>query len=103
MTVSPILEELASLTEIELRLISRIKPFVKVLRHGQQGFKGQAILSDQQVEEVGEQLPFTGLNMGLVIITESLDNITGNKMYIVDVEKKRALSAKQTFVQGSAN
>lgn len=53
MTVSPIREELASLSEIELKLISRIKPFVKVLslggRYGQQGFKGQAVLFAQQI------------------------------------------------------
>lgn len=97
MTVPPIPEELACLSEIELRLISRIKPFIKVLRlggrYGQQGFKGQAILFAQQVEEVAEQLPLCGANMGIAIVTENLENITGNRRYSVDTEKiKKALS-----------
>lgn len=85
MTVSHIPQELTCLSEIELRLILRIKPFNKVLclggRYGQQGFKGQAILFTQQVEELAEHFPLCGANMGVAIMTENLENMTGNIRY----------------------
>ncbi|CAG5057102.1 unnamed protein product [Parnassius apollo] len=56
-------------------------------RNGQQGFKGQAILFAQQVEEVAEQLPLSVANMGFTIVTEILDNVTGNRRYSVDTER----------------
>lgn len=91
MTISPIPQELSCLSEIELRLISRIKPFIKLLhlggRYGQQGFKGQGILFAQQVEELAERLPLSGTIMGFTIVTESLDNVTINRRYTVDIER----------------
>ncbi|CAG4958798.1 unnamed protein product [Colias eurytheme] len=96
MTVAPIPPEIECLSEMELRLISRIKPFIKVVRlggrYGQQGFKGQAILFAQQVEEIPEQLPLNIANAGISVVTENLDNVTNNRRYSVDIEKiKKAL------------
>lgn len=72
-------------------MIWRIKPFNKVLclggSYGQQGFKGQAILFTQQVEEVAEHSPLCGAKMGVAIVTENLENMTGNRRYSVDTEK----------------
>ncbi|KAF9798929.1 hypothetical protein SFRURICE_019711 [Spodoptera frugiperda] len=69
MTVSPVPPELDCLSEMEVRLISRIKPFIKIVRlsgrYGQQGCKGQAILFAQQVDEVTEQLPINAASAAL--------------------------------------
>lgn len=58
LTVPSIPTKLQILSEVELRLISRVTPFMKVVRlggtFGQKGFKGQAVLFAQQVEEVAE-------------------------------------------------
>ena len=96
MSVVPIPTELQCLNEMEIRLVSRIRPFIKVVRlggkFGQEGFKGQAILFAQQVEEVSEQLPISAANAGLAIVAESLQNVSSSRRYCVDVGKiKKAL------------
>lgn len=96
MIVASMPPEIECLSEMEIRLISRIKPFIKIVRlggrFGQQGFKGQAVLFAQQVEEIQEQLPISAANAGLSIVTENLENVTSIRRYSVDIEKiKKAL------------
>lgn len=96
MTVSTIPAELECLSEMEIRLISRIEPFLKVVRlgcrFGQQGFKGQAVLFSQQLEEIAEQLPISITSAGIIIVSETLQNVVNKKRYLIDITKiKRAL------------
>ncbi|CAH2096671.1 unnamed protein product [Euphydryas editha] len=77
-------------------IICQLRPFVKVVRlngrYGQQGFKGQAILFAQEIEEVIEQLPPNVANAGISIVTEKLENVTSDRRFSVDIDKiKRAL------------
>lgn len=86
--------ELAVLTDIEKRLISRVKCHVQILRlegrYGQFGFKGEAILFAQDVFEVIEnlpmELPIAPDQTGLVIVTETLENL-GSRHFEVSSER----------------
>ena len=53
--------EIAILTQVEVRLLARIIPFLKIIKFdgvfGQYGFKGQAVLFGQDIFEVTEKLP----------------------------------------------
>lgn len=76
-------EEMKEMTAVETRLISRIVPFLKIIKYegkfGQHGFKGQVILFAQDVFEVTEQIPKQlprQLNeTGIIAIAESLEDI----------------------------
>ncbi|KAJ8682628.1 hypothetical protein QAD02_018420 [Eretmocerus hayati] len=76
-------EVLKSLTNLEQRLLARIIPFVTVVklqgRFGQYGFKGQAILFAQDIQEVTERLPAmlprSPSTAGVIVVTEQLQNL----------------------------
>ncbi len=79
----PIPPELDGLTEVEVQLLARIIPFIKIVKYsgvfGQYGCKGQAILFAQDVFEVTEKLPTMlprcSKETGFIVVTEHLDNI----------------------------
>lgn len=91
----PIPQVIKDLTQAEQRLISRIIPFVKIVkldgRFGQYGFKGQAILFAQDLFEVTEKLPQmlprAPTDSGLVIITENLENLNITRQFSVSPPK----------------
>ena len=88
-------DELASCTQVELRLMSRVIPFIKIIKmdglFGQYSFKGQAILFAQDVLEVAEKLPKmlprSPEASGIVIILEELENL--NIVRELQVNKER--------------
>ena len=71
------------LTEPERRLLGRVIAFTKVVkfdgRFGQYGFKGNAILFAldifQVTEKLPEMLPRSSNNAGIVVVTETLENL----------------------------
>lgn len=89
--------EIANLTEVEKRLLSRIIPFVKIIklcgRFGQYGFKGQTVLFAQDVAEIAEQLPLNITSAGLAFIVEERENIGNCRQYYIDIDRlKKALT-----------
>ncbi|GFR06815.1 ATP-dependent DNA helicase [Trichonephila clavata] len=84
-------EVIANLSQAEQRLISRIIPFVKIIKlsgvFGQYGFRGQAVLFAQDVYEVTENLsnmlPRTSNNAGIVVVTERLENINVTRQFSI--------------------
>ncbi|GIZ00572.1 uncharacterized protein CEXT_448561 [Caerostris extrusa] len=87
-------EVIAELSQAEQRVISRIIPFVKIIKlsgiFGQNCFRGQAVLFAQDVFEVTENLPNilprTTNNAGIVI-TERLENINVTQQVLVCRQK----------------
>ena len=75
--------ELANLTYAEERFLSRITPFLKIVkldnRFSQNWCKGQVILFAKDVVEIAEQLPLTPHQAGLVLVVESLENLSCSK------------------------
>ncbi|KAH9639682.1 hypothetical protein HF086_002508 [Spodoptera exigua] len=94
MSLDEIPPEIASLSDVEVRLLSRIIPFVKMVklggRFGQHGFHGQAVLFGQDVEEIAEQLPLRISSAGLVIICEQLESVERLRQFSVNIQKLRA-------------
>lgn len=94
MTVPEPPQQLVALSEVEIRLVSRIVPFVKIIklggRFGQKGFKGQAVLFAQQVEEITEQLPMAIEQCGLTVVIETLENVDRVREYRVNLDNLRA-------------
>lgn len=80
------------LTQSEQRLLSRIIPFVKIIKltgiFGQYGFRGQAVLFAQDIFEVSEKLlnmlPRSSDNAGIVVVTEHLENLNNTREYTID-------------------
>lgn len=83
--------EIATLSEVEKRLLSRIIPFLKMIklsgRFGQHGFRGQAVLFAQDVGEVAEQLPLNITDAGLAFITEHRENVENCRQYCVNIDR----------------
>ena len=87
-------QEIAVLTQVEIRLLARIIPFMKIVKYdgifGQYGFKGQAVLFAQDIFEVTERLPTTlprsPNSAGLVVITESLENLDITREFTISRE-----------------
>lgn len=79
----------------EQRLISRIIPFVKIIKlsglFGQYSFRDQAVLFTPDVFQVAENLPNmlprSTNNAGLVVITERLENINVTRQFSVSRQK----------------
>lgn len=79
----PIPDCIKKLSQSEQRLLSRIIPFVKIIKldglYGQYGFKGQAILFAQDIFEVSDKLPHmlprSVEDSGIVVVTECLENL----------------------------
>lgn len=88
-------EVIAKLSQAEQRLISRIIPFVKIIKlsdvFGQYSFRGQAVLFAQDIFEVTENLPKmlprTTNNTGIVVVTERLENINVTRQFSISREK----------------
>ena len=88
-------EVIADLSQAEQRLISRIIPFVKIIKlsgvFGQYSFRGQAVLFSQDVFEVAENLskmlPRSTSDAGIVVITERLKNINITRQFSVSRKK----------------
>ncbi|KAG5666270.1 hypothetical protein PVAND_017605 [Polypedilum vanderplanki] len=82
-------DEIKALTKAERRLLSRIIPYVNVIkfdgRFGQYGFKGQATLFALDIFEVTDKLqnilPRSSDDTGLVVITETLENLNSTREY----------------------
>jgi hypothetical protein len=100
-------DELAVCTQVELRLMSRIIPFIKIIKldgfFGQYSFKGQAILFAQDVFEVTELLPKilprSADTSGIVIILEELENL--NIIRELQVCKERVNIALDWLIQNN--
>jgi len=84
-------EEIVVLTQVEIQLIARIIPFLKIMKYdgifGQYGFKGKAVLFAQDIFEVTEKLP-TMLPrspdaVGLIVVTESLLNLNITREFTI--------------------
>lgn len=94
MSLDEIPPEIATLSDVEVRLLSRIIPFVKMVklsgRFGQHGFHGQAVLFGQDVDEIVEQLPLRMSSAGLVIVCEQLESVQRLRQYSVNFQKLRA-------------
>ncbi|CAG5023189.1 unnamed protein product [Parnassius apollo] len=89
--------ELVNLTSVEERFLSRIVPFLKIVklnnRFSQNWCKGQVILFAKDVVEIAEQLPLTPNQAGLVLVVESLENLSCSKEFVVDMQRlNRALT-----------
>ncbi|KAF9411589.1 hypothetical protein HW555_009661 [Spodoptera exigua] len=72
---------LADLTDVEQRLLSRVVPFLKIIklqnRFSQSWCRGQVILFAQDVVEVA----------GIVVVVETLENLPNHKQFQVDIRK----------------
>ncbi|CAG5047523.1 unnamed protein product [Parnassius apollo] len=83
--------ELVNLTSVEERFLSRIVPFLKIVklnnRFSQNWCKGQVILFAKDVVEIAEQLPLTPNQAGLVLVVESLENLSCSKEFVVDMQR----------------
>ncbi|KAG5685123.1 hypothetical protein PVAND_014319 [Polypedilum vanderplanki] len=88
-------DEIKVLTKAERRLLSRIIPYVNVIkfdgRFGQYGFKGQATLFALDIFEVTDKLqnilPRSSDDTGLVVITETLENLNSSREYRISRER----------------
>jgi len=94
MFLDEIPDVIKNLTDMEQRLLSRIVPFVKIIklggRFGQSGFKGQAILFAQDIEEISEQLPLPVVKTGIIIVCEQLENIEQCRQFQINVQNLSA-------------
>ena len=83
-----------NLSDMEQRLLSRIVPFVKIIklggRFGQSGFRGQAVLFAQDIEEISEQLPLPITRIGMIIVCEQLENIEKCRQFQINVQNLSA-------------
>ncbi|KAF9404707.1 hypothetical protein HW555_014208 [Spodoptera exigua] len=83
--------ELADLTDVEQRLLSRVVPFMKIIklqnRFSQSWCRGQVILFAQDVVEAAEQLPLPLAQAGIVVLFETRDNLPNHKQFQVDIRK----------------
>ena len=111
-------EELNALNELETRLISRIKPFMKIykyrtlfnttydvkliisffyninisfirIRNGQHAFKGSCTHFAQCVEEINEQLPLGMIDSQVVVVSETLEGLDKCRDFKVRPKKLR--------------
>lgn len=87
-------EVIKNLSDMEQRLLSRIVPFVKIIklggRFGQSGFRGQAVLFAQDIEEISEQLPLPIARTGMVIVCEQLENVERCRQFQVNIQNLSA-------------
>ncbi|GBN45012.1 hypothetical protein AVEN_56208-1 [Araneus ventricosus] len=87
--------EIAALTEPERRLLQRIIPYVKVIkfpgRFGQYGFKGHATLFALNIfkvsEKMPEMLPRSSTDVGIVVVTETLENLNESRDYNISPDR----------------
>lgn len=88
------LEVIKNLSDIEQRLLSRIVPFVKIIklggRFGQSDFRGQAVLFAQDIEKISEQLSLPIARTGMVIVCEQLENVERCRQFQVNIQNLSA-------------
>lgn len=81
-------DELKSLTSMEVRMIQRMIPFMKIVKYqgrfGQYGLQGQAVLFARDVTEVLDILPRKPNSMDLIMVVESLKNIERQREMIIN-------------------
>lgn len=91
MDVTPIPAELACLSDVEQRLLTRMIPFIKIIKvqnkFSQKWCKGQVVLFAQDVVEIAEQLPLPLTSAGLVIVVESRENLQQQRQFSIDIER----------------
>jgi len=89
MFLDDIPEVIKNLSDMEQRLLSRIIPFIKIIklggRFGQLGFRGQAVLFAQDIEEISEQLPLPVTRTGMIIVYEQLENVKRCRQFQVNI------------------
>ncbi|OXA50541.1 hypothetical protein Fcan01_15287 [Folsomia candida] len=77
MALPPIPKELECLSMAETRLISQVKPHMKVFHtcrgQGQRAIKGLVVHFPQQIKEVVDQLPMTTENSDFIVVNETND------------------------------
>ncbi|GFT79311.1 transposable element Tcb2 transposase [Trichonephila clavipes] len=86
--------QLQELSQVDIRLLNKIKPFIKIIKFdgllGQYGFRvrEQAILFAQDLSEVTEKLPnvLPGLtkNLDVVVVAETLENLNILREFSID-------------------
>ena len=80
-------DEINELSEMEITLISQIKPFMRIFHvsqgRGQFGLKGGVIHFPQCVEEISEQLPLRAENADVIIVNQSLENVNSERRFMV--------------------
>jgi len=89
MFLDDIPEEIKNLSDMEQRLLSRIIPFIKIIklggRFGQSGFRGQAVLFAQDIKEISEQLPLPVTRTSMIIVCEQLENVERCRQFQVNI------------------
>jgi len=79
MELPPCPEEILRLSDMELQIISLVRPYQKIFNlregRGQKAVKGSCIYFAQSVEDVVEQLPIRPDDSGIMIVSENLENI----------------------------
>ena len=96
MDITPIPPEIASLSDVEQCLLTRIIPFLKIIkvqnRFSQNWCKGQVVLFAQDVVEIAEQLPLPLCSAGLVVVVETRENLQQHRQFNINIERvKNAL------------
>ena len=94
--------ELEVLTDIELSLVSQLKPYMKLIKlrggkHSQMGVKGSIVSFPQDVQEIPEQLPLRVCDSNVIIVSETLDRVKRKREFEIRPDfLKRALLWLQT-------
>ena len=87
MTCDSVPEELEVLSDVEITLISQIRPFMKIFHlsggRGQFGIKGGVIHFPQSVEELVDQLPLRAEHADMIVVNQTLENINSNREFSV--------------------
>ena len=83
--------ELLDLNSIELSCLSRVKPYMKIMKmnniYGQSSFKGNVVHFAQSIEEIYEQLPLKLIDTDNIIVTEKRANVDTIKQFNVRPKK----------------
>ncbi len=103
MEMDEIPECIAKLTEVELRLISQVKLFMKIYHlckgRGQQAIKGSCLHFPQSVDQIIEQLPLSPDRSDIVIVNET--NQAGQLLNEFQVRGKEIYEALQYLKQNN--
>ncbi|KAK4872351.1 hypothetical protein RN001_014380 [Aquatica leii] len=83
---------IAELSQSKQQLISRIISFIKIIKlstaFGQYSFRGQFAQDVFEItENLANMLPITANNAGIVVITESFENINVTRQFLISKQK----------------
>jgi hypothetical protein len=100
----PIPNEIKDLTLPEQRMLSRMIPFIKIVKYdgrfGQYGCKGQSVLFALDIFEVSEKLPCmlprSSADTGIIVVSEILDELNITKQYTIS--RDRVYAALQWLI-----